>query len=108
MRIAEPQDNTVADGDTASWRLGHIIDGAAERNPGTTALVIGAQRRRITYADLAQLVVDHSAALLRRGLRAGDVVALQASNSIELVVALLGAVRAGLVVAPLDPAPASS
>ena len=72
MRIAEPQDNTVADGDTASWRLGHIIDGAAERNPGTTALVIGAQRRRITYADLAQLVVDHSAALLHRGLRAGD------------------------------------
>jgi len=103
MRIAEPHDNTVADGDTASWRLGHIIDGAAERNPGTTALVIGAQRRRITYADLAQLVVDHSAALLHRGLRAGDVVALQASNSIELVVALLGAVRAGLVVAPLDP-----
>ena len=108
MRIADHQNNTVVDRGAASWRLGHIIDGVAETTPGTTALVIGAQRRRITYADLAQLVVDHSAALLRRGLRAGDVVALQASNSIELVVALLGAVRAGIVVAPLDPAPASS
>jgi acyl-CoA synthetase (AMP-forming)/AMP-acid ligase II len=42
--------------------------------------------------------------MMRRcGLRAGDVVALQCTNSIEFVVALLGAARAGLVVAPLDP-----
>src|SRR6185295_15747876 len=69
----------------------------------TAALLVGAEHSRVTYGDLAQLVDDLSAALRRRGLRAGDVVALQSSNSVEFVVALLGAARAGLVVAPLDP-----
>jgi acyl-CoA synthetase (AMP-forming)/AMP-acid ligase II len=86
------------------WRLGHMIDAHAETAPGSTALIVGDQRRRITYADLAQLVVEHCAALLRRGLYSGDVVALRSSNSIEFVVALLGAARAGIVVATLDPA----
>lgn len=104
MRTAHPLDNTVADDKVSSWRLGHLIDGLAETTSGATALIIGAQRRRITYTDLAELVIDHCATLLRRGLRPGDVVALQSTNSLELVVALLGAARAGLVVAPLDPA----
>jgi acyl-CoA synthetase (AMP-forming)/AMP-acid ligase II len=86
------------------WRLGHLIDRIAKSAPGSTALIIGADRRPITYADLAQLVDDHCAALLRRGLQPGDVVALQSGNRIEFVVALLGAARAGIVVAPLDPA----
>jgi acyl-CoA synthetase (AMP-forming)/AMP-acid ligase II len=88
---------------TAPWRLGQIIDSLAETAPAATALIIGDDRRRIIYADLAELVDDHSAALLRCGLRSGDVVALQATNSIEFVVALLAAARAGMVVAPLDP-----
>jgi len=86
------------------WRLGHIIDAHAETAPGSTALMVGDQRRRITYADLAELVVDHCAALLRRGLHSGDVIGLRSSNSIEFVVALLGAARADIVVATLDPA----
>ena len=72
--------------------------------PQAIAAIIGGERRRIIYADLAELVADHCAALLRRGLRSGDVVALQSTNRIEFVVALLGAARAGIVVAPLDPA----
>jgi len=86
------------------WRLGHMIDAHAETAPGSTALMVGDQRRRITYADLAELVVDHCAALLRRGLHSGDVIGLRSSNSIEFVVALLGAARADIVVATLDPA----
>src|SRR6185503_9076754 len=35
------------------WRLGHMIDAHAETAPGSTALIVGDQRRRITYADLA-------------------------------------------------------
>jgi len=38
------------------WRLGHMIDAHAETAPGSTALIVGDQRRRITYADLAELV----------------------------------------------------
>jgi acyl-CoA synthetase (AMP-forming)/AMP-acid ligase II len=55
-------------------------------------------------AELKELVVDHCAALRRNGLRPPDVAALQASNSIAFIVALLGAARAGIVVAPLDAA----
>ncbi len=88
----------------APWRLGYILDDTAESAPGSTALIAGAQRRRISYAELAALVVDHCAALQRSGLRPGDVVALRSANSIEFVVALLAAARAGVVVAPVDPA----
>jgi acyl-CoA synthetase (AMP-forming)/AMP-acid ligase II len=94
---------TSASPRVASWRLGYILDGIAESAPDSTALVVGAERRRICYADLAGLVVDHCAALQRGGLRPGDVVALRSTNSIEFVVALLAASRAGLVVVPVDP-----
>lgn len=88
----------------SSWRMGYMLDGIAERAPDSTALVVGPDRRRISYADLAALVADHCVALQRSGLRPGDVVALRSTNSIEFVVALLAAARADIVVAPLDPA----
>ena len=94
----------IAGSDTASWRLGYLLDGFVQSQPGATALIIGRSRRRVSYAGLAKLVTDLSTGLRRGGLRTGDVVALQCTNSIEFVVALLGAARAGLVVAPLDPA----
>jgi acyl-CoA synthetase (AMP-forming)/AMP-acid ligase II len=93
-----------AGSDTASWRLGYILDGFAESQPGAAALIVGPGRQRVSYAGLVKLVTDFSATLRRRGLRTGDVAALQCTNSVEFVVALLGAARAGLVVAPLDPA----
>ena len=88
----------------ASWRLGHMLDGYAEARPGSTALVVGADRCRITYAALAELIVKQCAQLQHSGLHSGDVVALKSSNSIEFVVTLLAAARANLVVAQLDPA----
>jgi acyl-CoA synthetase (AMP-forming)/AMP-acid ligase II len=44
-----------------------------------------------------------AAGLSGTGLRRGDAVGLVSANTVEFVVALLGAARAGLVVAPLDP-----
>jgi len=102
--VAAPRSMGTFSDDRSLWRLGNVIDRHAANAPESTALVIGAERRSITYAALAQLVVDHCNALLGRGLRSGDVVALQAGNNIEFVVALLGAARANLIVAPLDPA----
>jgi acyl-CoA synthetase (AMP-forming)/AMP-acid ligase II len=94
---------TLASTNTISRQLGHIVDRFANAQPNSTALIIGPQRSRIRYADLAQLVDDHCDALRRSGLRSGDVIALSCANTIEFVVALLGAARAGIVVAPLDP-----
>jgi acyl-CoA synthetase (AMP-forming)/AMP-acid ligase II len=90
--------------ETPLWRLGHMLDGATETAPKSTALIVGADRRRISYAELRAFVIAQCQLLQRSGLRAGDVVALQSTNSIEFVVALLAAARAGIVVAPLDPA----
>ena len=93
-----------ADAETPLWRLGHMLDGATETAPNSTALIVGAQRRRISYAELADLVVAQCQLLQHSGLRPGDVVALRSTNSVEFVVGLLAAARAGIVVAPLDPA----
>jgi acyl-CoA synthetase (AMP-forming)/AMP-acid ligase II len=93
-----------AQAETPPWRLGHMLDGATETAPNSTALIVGAERRRISYAELADLVVAQSQLLQHSGLRPGDVVALQSANSVEFVAGLLAAARAGIVVAPLDPA----
>lgn len=89
---------------TSQRWLGHILDEAADAAPDSTALIVGEGRRRISYAELAELVTTRCQLLQSTALQPGDVVALQASNSLEFIVGLLAAARAGLVVAPFDPA----
>lgn len=89
--------------ENSRW-LGHILDEIAEAAPDSTALIVGAGRRRISYAELAELVIALCQRLQQTALQPGDVVALQSSNNVEFVVGLLAATRAGLVVAPFDPA----
>ncbi|WP_059017902.1 FadD7 family fatty acid--CoA ligase [Mycobacterium sp. M26] len=88
---------------TQRW-LGHVIDEIALAAPDSTALIISAERRRISYGELADMVVTECQRLQRSPLQPGDVVALQASNCLAFVVGLLAAARAGLVIAPFDPA----
>jgi len=38
-----------AEAETPPWRLGHMLDGATETAPSSTALIVGAERRRISY-----------------------------------------------------------
>jgi acyl-CoA synthetase (AMP-forming)/AMP-acid ligase II len=71
------------------------------------ALITRSELAAVTYAELATLVEDLADFLGAHGLRAGDVVALEAANSVEFVAGLLGAASAGLIVAPLDAALAS-
>ena len=57
----------------------------------------------LSYAQLNQQVDRAAAALQRDGLQPGDAVAICAANSIPYVIMFLGALRAGMVVAPLAP-----
>ena len=91
-------------GDAQRWGLGDLLTDVVKATPDATALIIGPDRDHLTYKALADLASWLSATLLRHGLHPGDVVAVQAANTVEFVVALLGAAQAGLVVAPLDPA----
>ncbi|WP_055533812.1 FadD7 family fatty acid--CoA ligase [Streptomyces graminilatus] len=85
-----------------------LLDRQVRERPYARALVVTGERVQVSYRGLASLADEVAARLVRTGLERGDAVGLVSANTIEFVVALLGAARAGLVVAPLDPAlPAS-
>src|SRR5271165_6010621 len=71
--------------------------------PDAPALVVTSDRVPVSYRALTAVVDDVAVRLGSTGLRRGDTVGLVAANTAEFVVGLLGAARAGLVVAPLDP-----
>lgn len=85
-------------------KLGDLAAHSAAATPGAVAVVDTAAHRCVSYSTLADMVEQTAAALWATGLVGGDVVGLRAPNSLGYVVGLLGAARAGLVVAPLDPA----
>jgi acyl-CoA synthetase (AMP-forming)/AMP-acid ligase II len=80
-----------------------LLDQQAHDRPDARALVVGSDRVPTSYRELAALVDDVANRLESSGLRRGDAVGLVGANNADFVVALLGAARAGLVVAPLDP-----
>ncbi|SIK59028.1 acyl-CoA synthetase (AMP-forming)/AMP-acid ligase II [Mycobacteroides abscessus subsp. abscessus] len=86
------------------WRLGDILTDTEASTPGRTALIVGADRRHISYRELSSAAGVLAATLRRRGLRRGNVIGLQAATSMHFVVALLAAARLGIIVAPMDPA----
>ena len=81
-----------------------LLDQQVIDRPEAQALVLTGDRIPVSYGALAALVDDMAARLRSTGLRRGDAVGLISANNVEFVVALLGAARAGLVIAPLDPA----
>ncbi|MGW9029579.1 FadD7 family fatty acid--CoA ligase [Streptomyces sp. NPDC055722] len=88
--------------------LSDVLDRHVRDRPHAGALVVTGDRVPLSYRALSTLVDDVAARLGRTGLDRGDAVGLICANTAEFVVALLGAARAGLVVAPMDPAlPAS-
>lgn len=81
-----------------------LLDQQVRDRPGALALVVTADRTTVSYGALATVVDDLAARLRGMGLRRADPVGLVCPNDAEFVVGLLGAARAGLVVAPIDPA----
>ncbi|QSY49372.1 MULTISPECIES: non-ribosomal peptide synthetase [Streptomyces] len=72
------------------------------RTPDATA--IRHQDGTLTYRELADHVTRCASVLHDRGVRPGDVVALQAPRGAPAVLALLGILAAGAAYLPLDPA----
>lgn len=84
--------------------LTDLLDTPARGRPQAPALITGADRARVSYRALDELADAVAARLTAAGLRPGDAVGLVSANTVEFVAALLGGARAGLVVAPVDPA----
>jgi long-chain acyl-CoA synthetase len=59
---------------------------------------------RLTWAEVDERVDRAAAGYVARGLEAGDRVAVQLRNGVDWVVAAMGALRAGLVVVPVNTA----
>ena len=82
-----------------------LVTRARTRTPDAEALVApGVVRGTLSWAELDERVDAVAAGLAATGLVAGQRVALLGRNSVELVVAYLAALRAGLVAVPLNPA----
>ncbi|ANP55691.1 acyl-CoA synthetase (AMP-forming)/AMP-acid ligase II [Streptomyces griseochromogenes] len=77
-----------------------LVRWSAERYADTEAVVEG--RTRITYAELGARVERAAAACIASGVRVGDRVAIWSPNSLDWIVAALGAVSAGAVLVPLN------
>lgn len=81
--------------------ISDVIAIHALERPMHPALVDGDST--LTYGELDALMNRIAASLQRDGLRSGDVIAICGSASVEYVAVFLGALRAGVAVAPLPP-----
>ena len=79
-----------------------LVRRAAAARGESPALVQGS--RRMTWAELDAAVDRVAAGYAARGLAPGDRVAVQLPNGVEWVLAAVGALRAGLVLVPVNTA----
>jgi long-chain acyl-CoA synthetase len=83
-------------------QLSDLIRLHAAEQPERIALI--ERKRRLSYAELDALVDRVAAGLQREDLAPGDAIAVCSANSIDYAAVFLGALRAGVAVAPLAPA----
>ncbi len=92
--MIEPRQNDFA-------TLSYMISQHAQAAPERLALAEGSHT--LTYAELDAQMSRIAAALQRDGVQPGDSIAVCAQASVQYAAVFLGALRAGVVVAPLAP-----
>jgi acyl-coenzyme A synthetase/AMP-(fatty) acid ligase len=83
--------------------VAEILGAQSAAHPGRVALVDASSRRTLTYAELDAASGHVAAALRTRGLQPGETVLVLHPVALELYVAVIGMLRAGLV--PAIPPP---
>jgi amino acid adenylation domain-containing protein len=102
---AVPYGHAVQDDGSAVWEGETVVDmiaGQVAAAPGTTAL--SASETSITYAELWARSGDVATELVRSGVRSEEPVGILLARGTDMVIALLGVLRAGACCLPLDPA----
>ncbi|TDP91013.1 class I adenylate-forming enzyme family protein [Labedaea rhizosphaerae] len=82
-------------------RVAERADALAVVDPANKLDLVGTEPLRLTWTELAAEVDRLATGLVRRGLGAGDVLAVQLPNTVELVAVYFAAWRLGVVVCPL-------
>ncbi len=93
--------NDTRDDSPASSRLHDLFDEQAKRNPDAIAVLDGAGQW--TYAELDRRSNQLAAYLRKRGVEPDASVGLYLEPSREMLVGILGVLKAGGVCVPLDP-----
>jgi long-chain acyl-CoA synthetase len=81
--------------------LHHFFDDTARRLPNKVALIC--DEARYTYSEISSQIDVLAAQLQSRGVTRGDRVALFLDNTVEMVVAVFAALKAGAVFMPVNP-----
>jgi long-chain acyl-CoA synthetase len=79
----------------------HFLFEQVAQNPDRTALIF--QGRPTSYRELGTQIDAFAAALIRKGLQKGDRIAIMLPNLPQAVIAIYGAMRAGLTPALINP-----
>lgn len=82
--------------------LHHLFEAQVACRKDQTAVICGDQR--LTYAELNARANQLARFLLRSGIAGGTLVGLCAERSVEIIVGLLGVLKAGCAYVPIDPA----
>lgn len=82
--------------------LHHLFEGQVERTPNALALTFRDQR--LTYRDLNSRANQLAHYLQKQGIRPGVLVGICLERSVEMIVSILGVLKAGGAYLPLDPA----
>jgi non-ribosomal peptide synthetase component F len=85
----------------AAATVGGLVRAAAESDPDAPAVTAG--DFRLSYGELERGATRIARGLIASGVRAGDVVAVSAMPSVELVTGVLGVLEAGAAYLLVDP-----
>jgi len=80
----------------------HLFEARVKEAPDRTALVFG--ERTVSYQDLDLRVRRLAARVRETGVQGNELIGVCVERSIEMVVAVLGVMKAGAAYVPLDPA----
>jgi amino acid adenylation domain-containing protein len=86
---------------SSSGCIHEIFEAQADRTPDALAVVLGSQR--LTYRELNQRANQLAHFLRNEGVRPDVLVGICVDRSVELVVGLLGILKAGGTYVPIDP-----
>ncbi|MBB2148391.1 non-ribosomal peptide synthetase [Pedobacter gandavensis] len=81
--------------------LTQLIEDVSLKQPNQKA--ISFRKEQLTYRELNYRVNQFATYLQEKGIKTGDIVAIATERSIEMVIGLLGILKAGGVYLPLDP-----
>ncbi|HTH83251.1 MAG TPA: amino acid adenylation domain-containing protein [Mucilaginibacter sp.] len=78
-----------------------LVEQTAKKYPDKVAFSFKGQT--LTYSRLVQLSTQMANHLIEKGIKVGDIVGLAVNRSTEMMVSMLGILKAGGVYVPLDP-----